>query len=339
MQDIRAPLLSLLALLASAACSSPRAQPVDYFKGKTVTVYIAFGVGGGYDQYARLFARHVGKHLPGNPTVVPANMVGASGITAANFLYNMAPKDGTALGFLYQTIAQDQVLGMPSIQFDAAKFGWVGRITPTVEIMYTWHTVPVRTAEDLTKRETVLATGGPAVATYANLLKATMGARFKLVRGYPTTQEIHLALQRGEAEAAYSSVSTIQTLWSHWLTAKLINIFMQAMPERHPDLPEVPAVVEFGKSAQDKAVLSFFAAGGTVGRSVVAPPGVPAERLEVLRGAFQETMKDQQFLAEARQMRLDVEPLAGEDLRKINERIVSISPAERERVRAMALMR
>ena len=332
----RVPLLALIgSLLLGFGCDA-HARLAPAFKGKTVTVYIAFGIGGGYDQYARLFARHVGRHIPGNPTVVPSNMPGANGLVAANYLYNTAPKDGTALGFLYQTIAQDQVLLQSNVHYDATRFNWIGRITSTAEILYTWHRVPVQRAEDLANRETVLGIAGPAIATYARLLNSSIGARFKMVRGYKSTAEIHVAMERGEVEGAYSSLSTVRSGWNHWLTEKQINILVQTIPERHPDLADVPAIVEFGKTAEEKSMMSFFAAGGAVGRSVVAPPGVAPAQLEVLHQAFQATMKDPQFLAEAQQMKLDVEPLPGSELAKIAERVVGISALERERAQAMA---
>jgi tripartite-type tricarboxylate transporter receptor subunit TctC len=331
----RVLLLALLGSLVLGFSDPARAQSVD-FKGKTVTVYIAFGTGGGYDQYGRLFARHIGRHIPGNPTIIPANMPGANGIVAANYLYNTAAKDGTALGFLYQTIAQDQVLLQSNVQYDATKFNWVGRITATAEMLYTWHRVPVRRIEDLTSRETVLGIGGPAIATYARLLNSSTGARFKLVRGYKSTAEIHIAMERGEVEGAYSSLSTVRSGWSSWLRDKQINILVQTIPERHPDLADVPSIVELAKTAEDRSVMEFFAAGGAVGRSVVAPPGIAPATLHMLRQAFQTTMTDPQFLADARQLKLDVEPLSGEAIGKIAERVVGVSAAERERVQAMA---
>lgn len=332
----RVALLALMGSLALGCGGRAHAQPADDFKGKTITVIIAFGAGGGYDQYGRLFARHVGRHIPGNPTVVPTNMPGANGIVAANHLSNTAAKDGTAIGFLYQTIAQDQVLLQSNVQYDASKFNWIGRITSTVEIMYTWHRAPVRGIEDLAARETVLGIAGPAIATYARLLNSSIGARFKMVRGYKSTAEIHIAMERGEVEGAYSSLSTVRSGWSHWLKDKQINILVQTIPERHPDLANVPAIVELGKTAEDRSMMSFFAAGGAVGRSVAAPPGVAPARLQMLRQAFHATMKDPQFLAEAQQMKLDVEPLSGEELGKIVERVVGISVVERERAQAMA---
>ena len=336
----RAPLLALIGSLAlvggDLCCGHAHAQPADDFKGKTITVIIAFGAGGGYDQYGRLFARHLGRHIPGHPTVVPSNMPGANGIVAANHLYNTAAKDGTALGFLYQTIAQDQVLLQSNVQYDASKFSWVGRITSTAEILYTWHRAPVRRVEDLATRETILGVAGPAIATYARLLSSSIGARFKMVRGYKSTAEIHVAMERGEVEGAYSSLSTVRSGWGHWLKEKQINILVQTIPERHPDLADVPAIVELGKTAEDKSMMSFFAAGGAVGRSVVAPPGVAPARLNMLRQAFHATMKDPQFLAEARHMKLDVEPLPGEELGKIVKRVIGISAAERERAQAVA---
>lgn len=329
----RVPLLALIGGLLLGGHA--HAQAAADFKGKTVTITIAFGTGGGYDQYARLFARHLGRHIPGHPTVVPSNMPGANGVVAANYLYSTAPKDGTALGFLYQTIAQDQVLLQSNVHYDATRFSWIGRITSTAEILYTWHRVPVHRIEDLATRETVLGVGGPAVATYARLLHSSMGARFKMVRGYKSTGEIHVAMERGEVEGAYSSLSTVRSGWNPWLAEKRINILVQTIPERHPDLADVPAIVELGKTAEEKSMMRFFAAGGVVGRSVVAPPGVAPAQLEMLRQAFHATMKDPQFLAEAQQMKLDVEPLAGSELAKIAERVVGISMAERERALAI----
>ena len=332
----RVPIFALLGGLVLGLSGQTHAQAAADFKGRTVTVYIAFGIGGGYDQYARLFARHVGRHIPGNPTVVPSNMPGANGLVAANYLYNTAAKDGTALGFLYQTIAQDQVLLQSNVQYDAPKFNWIGRITSTAEIMYTWHRVPVQRIEDLAARETVLGVAGPAIATYSRLLNASLGARFKMVRGYKSTAEIHVAMERGEVEGAYSSLSTVRSGWNHWLRDRQVNILVQTIPERHPDLADVPAIVELGKTDEEKSTMRFFAAGGAVGRSVVAPPGVAADRLEVLRNAFHATMKDPQFLAEAQHMKLDVEPLPGSELARIAERVVGISAVERERAQAMA---
>jgi tripartite-type tricarboxylate transporter receptor subunit TctC len=329
------PLLALLGSLALSFVADARAQSGD-LKGKTLTVYIAFGSGGGYDQYARLFARHVGRHLSGNPTVVASNMPGANGIVAANYLYNTAPKDGTAVGFLYQTIAQDQVLLQSNVQYDASRFNWIGRITSTAEILYTWHRVPVQRIEDLANRETVLGVGGPAIATYARLLTSATGAKFKMVRGYKSTAEIHIAMERGEVEGAYSSLSTVRSGWNSWLREKQINILVQTIPERHPDLADVPAIVELGKTAEEKSMMNFFAAGGSVGRSVVAPPGIAPATLHMLRQAFETTMTDPQFIADAQHLKLDVEPLSGGALGKIVDRVVGISSAERERAQAVA---
>jgi len=301
--------LAILGLLPGAGLTVAAAHTPEDLKGKTLSIYIPFAQAGGYDQYARLFARHVGRHLPGHPTVIPVNMPGANGLVGANYLYSTAPKDGTAIGLLYQAIAQDQVVLGPKVQYDVRQFNWIGRITSTAEILYAWHRVPVKRIEDLTKRELIVAAAGPLVSVYARLLNASTGARFRIVRGYKGTQEIHIALERGEVEAAYSSLSTIRAGWSRWLENR-----------------------EIAKTDGDRQMMNFFASAGTIGRAIVAPPGLSPERLAMLRAAFWATMKDQQFLADARQMKLDVEPMSGEDLRRIAETIVAIGPAERERV-------
>ena len=312
----RVLLLALLGSLVLGFGDHARAQSID-FKGKTVTVYIAFGTGGGYDQYGRLFARHVGRHIPGNPTVIPANMPGANGIVAANYLYNTAPKDGTALGFLYQTIAQDQVLLQSNVQYDATKFNWIGRITSTAEMLYTWHRVPVRRIEDLASRETVLGVGGPAIATYARLLNSSIGARFKLVRGYKSTAEIHIAhgAWRGRRRLQLAQHRSFRLEIPGCATSRSTSSFRRfrnAIPTSRTCRPSS----ELAQNRRRRAMMEFFAAGGAVGRSVVAPPGVAPATLQMLRQAFQTTMTDPQFLAEARQMKLDVEPLSGEATRQ-----------------------
>ena len=197
--------------------------------------------------------------------------------------------------------------------------------------------MPVQRIEDLATRETVLGIGGPAIATYARLLNSSMGARFKMVRGYKSTAEIHIAMERGEVEGAYSSLSTVRSGWNHWLAEKQINILVQTVPERHPDLADVPAIVELGKTAEDK-VDDELLCGGRRGRPFggCASGCRSGHDLRCCAHAFHATMKDPQFLAEAQQMKLDVEPLSGDELAKIAERVVGISAAERERAQAMA---
>jgi tripartite-type tricarboxylate transporter receptor subunit TctC len=303
------------------------------FKGKTVTVYIGNSVGGGYDIYGRLLARYLGRHLPGQPTVVASNLVGGQSLTCANFIYNVAPKDGTAIGLLQQNIADEQVFGTEGARFDVTRFGWIGRMATTVEVSYVWHDVPVDSIEDIKMRETIFAGAGPGTVIYPLLLNSMIGTRFKLVRGFPGTQAAHLAMGRGEVEGASSSLTTLRTVARDWLDDHKIKIIMQHTLERSAQLPDVPTVVELGKTREDKAVLGFFASGSLIGRSFVAPPDLPADRLRLLRDAFDATMQDPQFLAEARQIKIEVDTLSGEALQQIVRQSLALPEGERERIR------
>jgi tripartite-type tricarboxylate transporter receptor subunit TctC len=308
-----------------------RAEPNEYFKGKIITVYVSNPAGGGYDYYARLVARHIGRHLPGNPRVIVSNMPGAQGMTGANYLYNTAPRDGTALGALNEELAQDQVLGTSGIRYDASRFGWIGRTMPLTTIAYVWHSVPVKTIDDLRARETIFASSNRIVDIYAQLLRAIAGARIKLVRGYPGTRDAHLAMQRGEVEGAFSSIDTLQVMYADWLRDHLVEVLVQNAVQRHPDMPDVPAVVELAKTPDDRDVAAFFAASGVVGRPLLAPPDVPPDVLASLRAGFDATLKDSDFLDEARQGNAVIDPLPGAELQRTVESIINIRPELRDR--------
>ena len=323
--------------LASAFAPTQAASD-DLFKGKTLTVYVGAPVAGGYDTYGRLLARHIGKNVPGNPTVIVSNMPGGSGINAANFMYNVAPKDGTAIAILIQTMGEEQGLGTEGIRFDVKRFNWIGRVTANVEMVYVWHTVPVKAIDDVKKRETILASAGPASITYPLLLNDMIGTRFKLVRGYQGTQNTSLAMQRGEVDGATGSIVAVKTL-SNWLTSGEINILTQYATKRHRELPDIPAVVELTNKREDKALLSFLARASEVGRAFVAPPDVSPEALSVLRKAFEATMEDPGFLADAKKIRADLDPLPGKDLQQLLEQGVELSTANRERANATRKVR
>ena len=326
------------AVALASAFAPTQAASDDLFKGKTLTVYVGAPVAGGYDTYGRLLARHIGKNVPGNPTVIVSNMPGGSGINAANFMYNVAPKDGTAIAILIQTMGEEQGLGTEGIRFDVKRFNWIGRVTANVEMVYVWHTVPVKAIDDVKKRETILASAGPASITYPLLLNDMIGTRFKLVRGYQGTQNTSLAMQRGEVDGATGSIVAVKTL-SNWLTSGEINILTQYATKRHRELPDIPAVVELTNKREDKALLSFLARASEVGRAFVAPPDVSPEALSVLRKAFEATMEDPGFLADAKKIRADLDPLPGKDLQQLLEQGVELSTANRERANATRKVR
>jgi tripartite-type tricarboxylate transporter receptor subunit TctC len=262
-------------------------------------------------------------------------MPGAHGITGANFIYNIAPKDGTALGAPVPYLPQYQVQGIAGLQYDAAKFGWLGTIGAVNEIMYVWHTVPVRSVGDLQNHETILAADG-AVETFARLLTATMGARFKLVKGYGGTKEAHLALERGEVEGAVSSLSALRAYWSDWFETGKVRIILTNAYKRDPDIPDVPTTIELAKTQADRDLIGFFIAGTSIGRAFVTPPELAPDVLATLRTAFAATVKDQNFIAECQQAKFDVTPRTGEELQSIVNGMINVDAATRERIHEIA---
>jgi tripartite-type tricarboxylate transporter receptor subunit TctC len=326
-----------LAGIIAACLTAAWAQTDEPFRGKTVTLTCACGVGSGYDFIARLLGRHIGQHLPGNPTVVVSNMPGSLGIGVANYIYNSAPKDGTALAMPLENIAEEQMLGSDSIHYDAAKFGWIGRLSPNVEIAYVWHNVSVEIFDDLRHRETIFAANGPSAILYPTLLNIFAGSRIKLVHGYGATPAVHLALERGEVEGMTGSLGVIKTLAPDWMRDRTVRILVQYQRTRHPELADVPAALELVDSAEGKEIFGFFINSASIGRSFLAPPGLPPERLAMLRNSFQEMLDDPDFLDEAKQAKHDIEPLPGPELQAIAERQLSISPALRERIKALGI--
>lgn len=325
------PLILALSLLPAIG---DEAAAQASLAGKTVSVYVGFGPGGGYDLYARLLARHMPRHLPGTPGMVVSNMPGAASVRAANYVYAVAPSDGTALGIVAQSIAEEQLLGTPGVSYDVTKFNWIGRFAANVEVSYVWHTSPIKTIEDLRTTEASFAGTGPSSITYPRLLNSIAGMKWKVVPGYNTTSAGHIAMERGEVDGATSSLNALKTSLADWLSKKMIRVIVQYAPTRSPELPDVPAVVEFGKEPEDVGVLKFYANSGLVGRSVVAPPGLPPERVNMLRKAFADTIRDPQFLAEIKKLNLDFEPMMGAELQSLVEGSTKISNAVLARARA-----
>jgi tripartite-type tricarboxylate transporter receptor subunit TctC len=328
---------SSVAILVALVCTSPvSAQDVaQNLAGKTVTIYIGYGPGGGYDLYGRVLSRHLGKHLPGHPTIVVSNMPGAASVRAANYVYNVAPKDGSALGIVAQSIGEEQLVGTTGVSYDVAKFNWIGRFAANVEVAYVWHAAPVQTIEDLKTTEATFAGTGPSSLIYPRLLNSIAGMKWKLVNGYNTTSVAHLAMQRREVDGATSSLNTLKTTQKDWLDNGLIRIIVQFALKRNTEMAGIPAVVEFGKTAEDKDVLSFYASSGAIGRAVIAPPGMPAERVGMLRTGFAATLKDPDFLAEIDTTKLEFDPLPGAELQALVEASSKVSSAVIERARAV----
>jgi len=330
-------ILSAAVALAVALPGAAAAQSVEqFYKGKTVNLYIGFAAGGSYDYYGRLVARHMGKHLPGQPTVVAQSMPGAGSFKAANYLYAVAPKDGTAIGIVSQTMALEEALKTPGIQYKSADFNWIGRVTNIIEITLTWETSKAKTVQDAMVHETPVASTGPGSPSmgYPLLLNALAGTKFKVITGYPGSTDGMLAMERGEVDGALTSWNTIKVQKQDWLKNKKINLLVQYAHERSPELPNTPTIVELGKSAEDKQMLAFYASGGEIGRSFLATPGIPADRVKALRAAFDATMKDPEFKGEIDRSNSEYNPLSGEQVQKLIAEMAKAPPAMVERMAA-----
>jgi tripartite-type tricarboxylate transporter receptor subunit TctC len=296
------------------------AQSVEeFYKGKNISLVIGFSVGGGYDLYARHLARHIGKHIPGNPAIVPQNMPGAGSLKAANFIYTAAPKDGTAFGTFARTTGINPLLESGAT-FDGTKFTWLGSVTDDVSTCVTWHTSPVKTWKDFLEKPVTL--GGQAASSepdiFARLYKNVFGAPIKLVAGYPGTNEISLAMERGEVDGLCGlSWSTIKTRHGAWLRDKKINILVQSSFKKVAELGDVPLVMDLTKDSEKLQILKLILAAQEMARPFAAPPGIPADRKAALVAAFDKTMKDPEYLAEATKMKIDVNPVSAAALDKL----------------------
>jgi tripartite-type tricarboxylate transporter receptor subunit TctC len=314
------------------------AQPADqFFRGKTIQLYIGFAPGGSYDYYGRMVARFLGKHVPGNPTIVPQNMPGAGSFQAANFLYNAAPKDGTALGVVTQTLALEEALHTPGVQYKSAEFTWIGRMTAILEVTLTWKNSKAKTVEDAIRYEIPVGATGPGSPSegYPKLLNALAGTKFKIISGYPGSTQAMMAVERGEVDGALTSWNTLKRTKQDWLANRDINLLVQYALERHADLPDVPTIVELGKTPADKQALAFYASGAAVGRSLSAAPGIPADRVKLLRAGFNAMLKDAEFLAEIEKTKLEFQPASGEEVQKLIRDTASAPRAIIDRTQAI----
>ncbi len=318
------PALSLGLLLATlTAAPSALAEPIaDFYRGKTVNVLIGVGVGGEYDIQARLVARHIGKHIPGNPTVVSQNMTGAGGLRMTNYLYGVAAKDGTYIGMIANAFPALQTAGIQGVQFDAAKLQWIGTIAPVVETIATWHSTGVKSIEDVRKRETVIGASARGAITffYPALMNELLGTKFKIVTGYTGGNQINLAMERGEVEARNNTWSSWKATKAAWLKDKLITVIAQAGPKA-PDL-DAPSVEGMARNPEDRQLIELVMSGTQLGRPL-ATNAAPPERVAALRAAFAATMKDPEFLAEAQKLNFEVDPVQGEAMQRIVEKVLA----------------
>jgi tripartite-type tricarboxylate transporter receptor subunit TctC len=309
-------ILGAALLLASATMPAQAQSVADFYRGKTVHVLIGVSPGGEYDLQARLIARHIGKHIPGNPSVVPQNMTGAGGLNMANYLATIAARDGTYIGMLSNTLTSLQAVGGQGVRYDAAKFLWLGTIAPVVETMAVWHLADVKSVADARTREIVAGSTGKGSTThvYPNMMNEFLGTKFKVITGYQGGNQINLALERGEVQARNNTWSSWKATRPAWLKEKKIVVIVQAGP-RASDL-DAPSVEALARTADDRKAIELVMSGTRLGRPLATTPEVPADRLAALRAAFRATMADPEFRAEAATANFEVNPVLGEDMQR-----------------------
>ena len=332
------PIAALVAALLIAPAAS--AQTVaDFYKGKTVSIVVSTSTGGGYDAMARVISRHIGKHMPGNPTVVVRNMPGAGGITAVNWLFNAAEKDGTVLGLVQNSTPFEPLFGTKEARYDATKFNWLG--TPSIEVsmVLLWHAVPVNSLAELKAKETNMGASGAnsTPAFYTRLLNATLGTKMKLINGYPGMSDGLLAMERGEIDGYPSAFySALTSTRPNWLRDKLAKAIVQYGPERLRELPDVPFAPDVITNADDKLLMQAAFAPLALGRPLVMPPGVPADRVAAMRKALADTFADPEFKAEAEKAGLIVNaPRSGDELQRVIVSAYETPPRVVERLRKL----
>ncbi len=322
-------LLALCAVLLTALPASAQESAADFYKGKTVRLIVGIGVGSGYDINARLVARHIGKHIPGNPTVIVQNQPGAGSLTMTNQMYAAGPFDGTVIGASFNGLPTAPLLQPNGVRFDATKMNWVGSTNRETQTMYVWHTAPLQTLADLQTKEMLVGAQAPGSTQfdYPMLGKALFDMKFKVVTGYKSTSDINLAMERGEVHGTLANWSTVKTLNLKQYQDKLIRILAVWAPRENAELKGIPLITSLAKTPEQKQALQLALARLEFGRPFFMPPNVPADRVAAIRHAFDATMKDKEFLAEADKLKLEIDPMSGEELAKTLDEMAK-TPAE-----------
>jgi tripartite-type tricarboxylate transporter receptor subunit TctC len=319
------------ALVTALPLSIARAQsPAEFYKGKTVEFYIGYSVGGGYDLYARTIARHIGKHIPGNPTVVPRNMEGAGSLRLANWLFRVGAKDGSVIGTIGRGTGFDPILGQQGAQFDGTKFTWLGSANNEVSVCVSWNaTSGIAKFEDLLSKEMTVGGTSSSADTdqFPRIMNGVLGTKMRIVSGYPGGNDVVLAMERGEVKGRCGwSWSSVVSTHRVWLDEKKMTVLAQLALQKHPDLPNVPLIVDLAKTDEQKQILKLIFARQVMGRPYLAPPGIPADRAAALRQAFMDTMTDKDFLADAEKAQLEITPVDGAGIQKLVTEVYQTPP-------------
>jgi tripartite-type tricarboxylate transporter receptor subunit TctC len=323
--------ISALALVASFAVSVPAAsadEVRDYYTGRTLTLIGGAGAAGSYGFWGRLISDHLGKYIPGEPSIVFQAMPGAGGAKAANYLYNAAPKDGSVIGLLLKYVAMEQAIGRPNVRYDVRHFNWLISTGPINSVVAMWHTAPATTMEDLRNVETIMGSSGRSSETYITpvLMNAFLGTKFKVITGYPGTGEIHVAMENGEIHGRAAAWEGIRGGLPHWIAEKRVVLVAQSGLHKNFDLPDVPTLVDLATNEESRQIFEFIGSGSTLGRVFVAPPDVPKPRVAALRRAFEEVIKDSKFIAGVEARKLDFEPRLYAEVEDLVMRTINAPP-------------
>jgi tripartite-type tricarboxylate transporter receptor subunit TctC len=320
---------AIAALSAAATALPPPAHAENFFEGKTITLVTSTGIGGSYDVLARAISRYMPRYIPGKPTMIVQNMPGAGNVLATNYMYNIAPKDGTAIAVVHAAMPLHQVLDGRGVRYDAGKFNWLGSTGPETEVIIVWSTAGIHTIDDARKQTVIL--GGTGEGSGLFIIPAAMnhvlGTRFKMIIGYKTSEDVNLAMQRGEVQARAFGLDSILAQHADWLRDKKIDVIAQAGVKRDKGLPGVPLLTELVTTEVDREIMALISSTAGLGHPYLAPPGIPADRLAVLRQAFMATLHDKAFIDEAAKLDLAIDPMDADEVAAIVNGTIGAAPA------------
>jgi tripartite-type tricarboxylate transporter receptor subunit TctC len=331
-------ILGAVAATALFGTSAHAESVADFYKAHPITISVGFSAGGGYDLAARTVGRYMGAFVPGNPNIIIQNMPGAGSLKSINYIYNVAPKDGSQLAVFSRGIAVEPLLGDDQAHFDPARLNWIGSPSKETNVVFAWATKPFKTFQDTIDKQMVVSTTGSGAdtATFPLVLNSIFKTKFKLITGYPGAAETLLAVERGEADGmAGLSWGYINASKESWIKEKKINVLLQLALEKHKDLPDVPLVMDLVKNDADRQLLELFLSRLPMAWPFAAPPNVPQDRVTALRQAFDKTMTDPAFIAEAKKQNLEVEPMTGAAIATLMKRVYSSPPEVASRARAI----
>ena len=333
---VHRPLFLILLLIALSGPAHAQADVANFYRGKQVRLIVGTAPGGGYDPFARIVARHIAAHIPGQPTVIVQNLPAAGGLVMTNQLYSVGPKDGTAIGVPINGIPTAPLL-QQGAQFDATRLIWIGSTNREPYVAFVWHSAPVQSLAELRAKELVVGstTPGTTMTDFPLVVNDILGLKFRVVRGYEGTPQINHAIERGEIQGQGGiGWAAIKAQVPHWIAEKKIKVIAQYGLKRYPQLADVPSMLEQARTEPDRQALTMLFARTEYGRPYFLPPDVPAERVRALRGAFDATMRDQAFIADAARLQLEIDPMTGEEVQALVAQLTRTPPEIVTRVRA-----